>query len=300
MKTATFAAFLFFSAPALAAPQLALTFDDLPSHAPLPPGVTRVDVAKSTIAALRAAKVPPVYGLVNSAALASEPESAPVLRLWREAGYPLGNHTWSHMNLNDHSVDDYQAEIVRNEPVLAELAGGTDWHWFRYPYLSEGDTPEKRAAVRGFLAGRGYKLATVTMAFGDWLYSEPYARCVAKNDKKAIAVMEKDYLAAATEGIAYSRGMAKALYGRDIPYVLLMHIGAFEAKTLPKLLALYRGKGIQFVSLNEAMRDPYYAAFVDASEPAPPNDLEHLMAARNLPAIPQPRNHAAALRDMCR
>ena len=76
--------------------------------------------------------------------------------------------------------------------------------------------------------------------FGDWLYSEPYARCVARNDRKAIAEMEKDYLAAAAEGITYYRAMAKALYGRDIAYVLLMHIGAFQAKTLPKLLALYR------------------------------------------------------------
>ena len=300
MRTATFAAFLLFVAPCLAAPQMALTFDDLPAHGPLPPGITRVEVAKTTIAALHAAKVPPVYGLVNSVALASEPESAPVLKLWREADYPLGNHTWSHMNLGEHSVDDFQAEIVRNEPVLAELAGGTDWHWFRYPYLSEGDTPEKRSAIRTFLAGRGYKLAPATLMFGDWLYSEPYARCVARNDRKAIAEMEKDYLAAAAEGITYYRAMAKALYGRDIAYVLLMHIGAFQAKTLPKLLALYRSKGFQFVSLEEAERDPYYAAFTDPSRPAPLNDLEHAMAARNLPAIPQPKNYGPALRDMCR
>ena len=300
MKIATLAVFVLFAAPALAAPQLALTFDDLPSHSALPPGVTRIDVAKTTIAALKAAKVPQVYGMVNSALLASEPDSAPVLRLWRDAGYPLGNHTWSHMNLNDHSIDDYQAEIVRNEPVLAELAGGTDWHWFRYPYLAEGDTPEKRATVRGLLAGRGYKLATVTMMFGDWDYSEPYARCVAKGDHKSIAQMEKDYLAAAAEQAAYSREMAKALYGRDIPYVLLMHIGAFEAKTLPKLLTLYRSKGFQFVSLDEAERDPYYAAFTDPGRPAPPNDLEHAMAARNLPEIAKPTSYSAALRDMCR
>ena len=105
MRTATLAAFLLFAAPALAAPQMALTFDDLPAHAPLPPGVTRVDVAKTTIAALKSAKVRQAYGMVNSALLASEPESAPVLRLWREAGYPLGNHTWSHMNLGEHSVE---------------------------------------------------------------------------------------------------------------------------------------------------------------------------------------------------
>jgi hypothetical protein len=30
--------------------------------------------------------------------------------------------------------------------------------------------------------------------------------------------------------------MSEQLYNRDIPYVLLMHIGAFDARMLPRLL----------------------------------------------------------------
>jgi peptidoglycan/xylan/chitin deacetylase (PgdA/CDA1 family) len=295
-----FAVLALFAAPAFAAPQIALTFDDLPSHAPLPPGVTRIDVARQTISALQAAKVPPATGLVNAAALESEPQSAPVLRLWRQAGFPLGNHTFSHMNLAQHTVDEYQTEILRNEPVLAEHAAGTDWHWFRYPFLSEGETPEKRAAVRSFLAAHGYKLATVTMMFGDWLYSEPYARCMARNDHAAVSEMEKDYLDAAGQGIGYYRALSSSLYGRDIPYVLLLHIGAFEARTLPKLLDLYRSRGFEFVSLEQAMRDPYYEGFVDPGRPAPPADLEHRLDADKLAKIAKPTNYAPALEKMCR
>lgn len=297
MKTAALA-FLALTAPALAAPQIAFTFDDLPVHAPMPPGVTRVEIARTTIAALKAAKMPPAYGFVNAVGIANEPASAPVLRMWREAGNPLGNHTWSHPNLQNLTVADYQAEIARNEPVLAELGG--DWHWFRYPYLSEGDTPEKRADVRSFLAGRGYHLAPATMMFGDWLYSDPYARCVAQHDRKAIARMDKLYLAAAEANITYYRAMSQALYGRDIPYVLLLHIGAFEARALPKLITLYKAKGFQFTTLENVESDPYYRAFTDPAQPAPPNDLEHALAAAKLAAPPAPTQYEAELKTMCR
>lgn len=297
MKSATLA-FLALTAPALAAPQIAFTFDDLPAHAPLPPGVTRVEVAKTTIAALKAAKLPPSYGFVNAALMAGEPDSAPVLRMWRAAGNPLGNHTWSHPNLQNLTVADFQADIVRNEPVLAELGG--DWHWFRYPYLSEGDTPEKRTEVRSFLAGRGYHVAPATMMFGDWLYSEPYARCVAKKDKAAIARMDKLYLAAAEANITYYRAMSQALYGRDIPYVLLLHIGAFEARALPKLIALYKAKGFQFATLEKVESDPYYRAFTDPAQPAPPSDLEHASAAAKLTPPAAPTQYEAELQAMCR
>ena len=44
------------------AQEVALTFDDLPAHGPLPPGMTRLEVAKSIIATLKAANAPQVYG----------------------------------------------------------------------------------------------------------------------------------------------------------------------------------------------------------------------------------------------
>lgn len=294
------AALLLFAGPAFAAPQLAWTFDDLPAHAPMPPGVTRVEIAKTIIDALHAAGVTSATGFVNGALLQGEPDSLPVLKMWRDAGFPLGNHTWSHPGLSKLSVADYQAEILRNEPLLTTSSPNADWHWFRYPYLDEGDTVEKRAAIRSFLASRGYKIGTVTMTFDDWAYSEPYARCAAKNDSASIARMEMDYFAAAEDSITYYRKLSNALYGRDIPYVLLMHLGAFEARTMPRLLALYRAKAFAFVSLEQAMRDPYYAPFTDPGLPAPPIDLEHAAEAAKLPPIPERKDSTAALEKVCR
>jgi peptidoglycan/xylan/chitin deacetylase (PgdA/CDA1 family) len=226
--------------PAAAAPQLAITFDDLPAHSLLPPGETRMEVASKILGALHDAHLPPTYGFVNGVRIEEQPAAA-VLDAWRASGDPLGNHGWSHMNLNQHALDQFEADVNRNEPLLGPRMRDQDWHWFRFPFLAEGDTPEKRAGIRGFLLEQGYRTAGVTMSFGDYQWNEPYARCRAKGDNQAIASLESSYLAAADESISYSRGLSQTLYGRDIAYVLLMHIGAFDAECCPSCSACIGG-----------------------------------------------------------
>ena len=270
--------------------QIAFTWDDLPAHSALPAGETRVDIGRKLIQAMKDAHLPPVYGFVNGVALEREPASAPMLKEWRDAGFELGNHTWSHINLNTNTAAAWEEDLLKDEPVLKEYAAGGDWHWLRYPFLSEGDTPEKRAEIRKFLAGHGYRIAAVTMSFGDYMWNEPYARCVAKNDTAAIAQLESSYLEAASTDADFRRAMARALYGRDIPYVLLMHVGAFDARMLPRLLELYREKGFGFITLEQAEKDPFYRSSIDPALPQEPDLLETAMQARGLalPARPKP------------
>lgn len=271
------------------AQQIAFTWDDLPAHSALPQGETRVGIGQKLIAAMKDAQLPPVYGFVNGVQLEREPASVPMLRDWRDAGFQLGNHTWSHMNLNTSPLTDWEADLEKNEPLLEQYSADSDWHWLRFPFLAEGDTPQKRADVRKYLAAHGYKIASVTMSFGDYMWNEPYARCIAKNDKAAIAQLESSYLEAASMDADFRRAMSKALYGHDIPYVLLMHVGAFDARMLPRLLKLYRDKGFTFVSIQDAENDPFYASAIDPSLPDQPDNLEGAMQARGLPLPPRPK-----------
>ena len=270
-------------------PQIVFTFDDLPAHGPLPPGETRMDVASKIIAALRENHLPPVYGFVNGVFMEQNPGSDQVLKAWRAAGFPLGNHTWSHMNLNQHTPEEFEADLLRNEPLLSPLMAGEDWHWLRYPFLAEGDTPEKRSAVRSFLLQHGYRVAAVTMSFGDYRWNEPYARCKQKGDKQAIEQLESNYLQAADQSINFYRQLSSTLFGRDIPYVLLMHIGAFDAKMLPRLLDLYRSRGFQFVTLEQAEKDDFYREDTNLRLPPAHDMLEGIAAERHVPMPPRPQ-----------
>ena len=267
---------------------IAVTFDDLPAHSVLPPGQTRIEVAQAVIRALQEADVPSIFGFVNGVRIQEQPEDAAVLDLWRKSGNKLGNHTWSHMNLNEHTAEEFEADLLRNEQQITPYAQGFDWRWLRFPYLAEGETPQKRDAVRQFLAAHHYKIAAVTMSFGDYLWNEPYARCSAQGNDKAIQELEASYLKAASDDADYRRQLARALFGHDIPYVLLMHIGAFDAHMLPRLLAMYRSHGFHFISLAEAEKDPFYSNDIDPLLPGVPDTLEAAAAARHLPPIKHP------------
>jgi peptidoglycan/xylan/chitin deacetylase (PgdA/CDA1 family) len=273
---------LFFLATSTFAQQVAVTFDDLPAHGPLPAGVTRVDVARSILKTLREARVPKVYGFVNASKLEQTPADMEVLRLWKDAGFPLGNHTYSHMSLNAATTAEFERNIVANEPVLKSLMGGKDWHWFRYPYLWEGDTLEKRREVRTYLKEHKYRIAQVTLDFEDYLWNPPYARCLEKNDAAAIDWLKTSYMSTAADYIAYGQAAAKIIYGRDIRHVLLLHIGGFETVMLPQLLDSLKRRGFRFITLAEAEKDSAYKSDPDAALKEGGTLLEQMLAARRL------------------
>jgi peptidoglycan/xylan/chitin deacetylase (PgdA/CDA1 family) len=278
--------------------QISITFDDLPAHNVLPPGETRLQVVTEIIQAVSAAHLPAPYGFINGIRTEEEPETKRVLDAWRDAGFPLGNHTWSHMNLNQHSLAEFETDTIKNEPLLQTEMGDADWHWFRFPYLAEGDTQAKRAGIRAFLGKHGYKIAGVTMSFSDYNWNAPYARCRSKGDEASIVLLEDSYISAAEQSIGYYRQMSKVLYGRDIPYVLLMHLGAFDARMLPQLLDVYRKRGFTFVSLSEAQKDKFYLRDNHPTRADGPQNLEAAMIAKHLPLPVRPPS-AVRLDTIC-
>lgn len=280
-------------------PLLAITMDDLPVHGPLGEGETRASVAERITAAFRAAGVREAYGFMNAAHVEREPESEQALRAWTSAGYPLGNHTWSHRNLNQLSAREFEEEIVRNEEALARLSRGRDWRWFRYPYLAEGNDPARRDSVRAVLARRGYRVAAVTMDYGDWQWNDAYARCRAPGKEAGLEALERAHLETVRESVRVSRELSRSLYGRDVPLVLLTHISPFNARMMPRVLALYREEGFAFTTLAAAQRDSIYARDTDPSLPAGPTSLESRARERGLP-VPRRTDRTAMLAEICR
>jgi peptidoglycan/xylan/chitin deacetylase (PgdA/CDA1 family) len=282
-------------------PRMALTFDDLPVHGSLPPGLSRSDVARSILDALRVHHAPPTYGFVNAKGLAGPPDHAEVLRLWRAAGHPLGNHTFSHMDLDANTPEAFEQDLLADEATLRTYMGDADWHWLRYPYLREGDTSAKRRAVTQFLEDHGYRVAQVTMSFDDYAYSDPYARCAAKGDLAAIDWMKQSYLRHAETSIGAGQEAARLVFGRDIAHVMLLHIGAFQTVMLPRLLDLIEERGFRLVTLEEAQSDPAYTIHPDeAASPSGGTFLDRRMAAKRIPPPTASDDALARLAALCR
>jgi peptidoglycan-N-acetylglucosamine deacetylase len=245
--------------------KVALTFDDLPINGGVPLGSKMSDFARDTVKVLKKHRIPPSYGFINANKLERNPDGALALKIWVDAGHPLANHTYNHLDLIKHSVEEYQREIVRNEVALqllmspdSKVGKRHDWRWFRYPYLHEGDTLEKRRAMRAFLANNGYRIAQTTLDFGDYYWNSAHARCVMKKDEGAIRWLRESYVTAARDLMRHQVGLSRLVFGRDIHHVLLLHLGSFSSHALPDLFELLEDEGFEIVTLEEAQKDSAY------------------------------------------
>jgi hypothetical protein len=94
-------------------------------------------------------------------------------------GHWIANHTYSHGSLSSQAVPTaaFTADVMRNHALLAELPGFV--RLFRFPYLREGETADKRDGVRAFLRAAGYATGGVTIDGSDWYYDPlpPVAAC---------------------------------------------------------------------------------------------------------------------------
>jgi peptidoglycan-N-acetylglucosamine deacetylase len=290
LKSLLAGALALFCAMAVAEPavklKVALTFDDLPLNGTLPTGTKKSDIARDTIQVLKKHHIPPSYGFINARALERNPDSALALRIWVDGGQPLGNHTYTHLDLTKNSVADFQQEVLRNEPVLELLmpeGGKHDWRWLRYPYLHEGDTQEKRRAVRTFLASSGYRIAQTTLDFEDYLWNSAYARCWMHKDEPSIQWLKESYRTAARNFTRFQIQNSRAVFGRDIHHVMLLHLGAFSSHILPDLFRILEEEGFEIVTLEEAQSDAAYDYDPDIGDAHGGTLVELGMQARKLP-----------------
>jgi peptidoglycan-N-acetylglucosamine deacetylase len=271
--------------------KVALTFDDLPINGMLPVGKKQSDFARDTIQVLKKHRIAPSYGFINANKLERNPDGALALQIWVRGGHPLANHTYNHLNFTTSSVEDFQREILRNEPSLELLMppdgklakAGHDWRWFRYPFLHEGDTLEKRRAVRAFLAGNGYRIAQTTLDWEDYLWNTAHARCWLKKDEASIQWLRDSYLTAAREFIRFQVRNSRAVFGRDIHHVMLLHLGSFSSHILPGLFQVLKEENFEIVTLEEAQSDPAYDYDPDVASPRGGTLVELGLQAKQIP-----------------
>jgi peptidoglycan-N-acetylglucosamine deacetylase len=239
--------------------QVAITIDDLPRGG---------DGSGRSLAAIRAmterllrpfrdGKIP-VIGFVNEGRRDIGFDLAglrQILDLWLDYGADLGNHSHSHLNINNVPLEHYTADIVKGEPVLraALSARGKTLRYYRHPFLFTGPTPEIKKGMQAFLDAHGYRVAPVTLDNSDYMYAALYTRPEYRER------VRMEYVPYMESVVAFFEARSIEVVGRAFPQVLLIHANELNGDLLPDLLAMFRRRGYAFVSLDEALRDEAYA-----------------------------------------
>jgi peptidoglycan/xylan/chitin deacetylase (PgdA/CDA1 family) len=255
---------------------VAITVDDL--------GTTGAETVEKIAKALRTAGVTDAYGFVVGSRVHDDRDNEESVRVWLRYGHQIANHTFTHKGYHTVSTEFFKNDIIANEPVLKEFVRpGDDWHWFRYPHLSEGDTPQKRQAVQQFLKnmpnGQSYRIAQGTVDFGDWLFDPAFGRCLKQGRTDRIEWLKQIYLDKATRSLVEARQNSRQMFGREIPQIFLVHYGRFTAEVMPELLDALKASGARFISLKEAQSDPVFELDFGIALPSGENFLNsHLLA----------------------
>lgn len=245
-----------------AAPTIAVTFDDLPAGG-RDPGLVRVQVMTTQLLAHIVAGGVPALGFVNAAKLGQGPERPARLQLlqqWSDAGLELGNHTYSHPSLTRTPLADYEADVLRGEPEIRALnaSKGLGLRYFRHPFLHTGPTMAVREEFERFLGERGYTVAPVTVDNSDWVFAAVYADARTRGDAALMERVGAAYVATMDEVLTFHESATRAIFGRAISQVLLLHANELNADYFDELVALYARRGYRFVTLAEALADPAY------------------------------------------
>jgi peptidoglycan/xylan/chitin deacetylase (PgdA/CDA1 family) len=244
--------------------EIAVTIDDLPLNGPDVPLPALQAMTDKLLRSLEREGIPAV-AFVNESKLYRTGEvdaRIALLRAWRDSGVELGNHTFSHPSLQTTPLQAFEEDVVRGETVtrmLLKEKGGTP-RWFRHPFLQTGPTAETKKAFEEFLAGRGYRVAPVTVDTNDWMYNAVYADALAHGDAAGAARVREAYLASYATILDFFEDLTLRVFSRPIRHVLLVHANMLNADAVPDWAAILRARGYAFVSLERALADPAYAS----------------------------------------
>ncbi len=243
--------------------EVAITIDDLPTVSLDKSLNIQQQITNDLLNKLKEYNVPAI-GFVNEGKLYDEgiliKDKVDLLKQWIDAGFELGNHTYSHRSLNRIPAKDYTDDILKGEPVTRKLMkeAGKELTYFRHPFLQTGRSAETRDSLNNFLKEHNYISAPVTIDNADWIFARAYDNAITEGDsvmKKKIVDEYIPYMESKFEHFEY---VSKELFGREIKQILLIHANRINADNFDKLADMILTRGYKFISLKEALEDEAY------------------------------------------
>jgi len=254
--------------------RVAVTVDDLPAaRVSFTPDQLRSfpDFLKLSRRFLKACKKrrAPLTGFVTegfSPQLWAPSDLEVLLEDWLDSGAELGNHTYSHPDLNKVSMERFQADVVLGSSAIDSVGARRDRkvRFFRHPYLHTGSDRATRHEIGQFLNRRGYRVAPVTIDTQDWLFAEVYSWAWSRRNQANCEAIRRAYLSYLGALVDHTQAISAEALGREPPQVLLLHANALNFDSIEQVLDVFVSRGYSFESIEDALKDPAYEEDVPA------------------------------------
>lgn len=244
--------------------KIAVTIDDLPLQRIGSYSKEQYEsLTKKLLTNLSLQKVP-IIGFVNEGKLFTnnklDESKAALLKQWLDAGFELGNHSFSHKSANQISAEEFNGDILKGERVIRKLveSHGKRLEYFRHPFLHTGLSLAKKDSINNFLLGHNYIIAPITVDNSEWIYAAAYDKAIKEKSEQMINKVGEDYLSYMKLKLEYWESQSIALFGRSVSQTLLIHANALNAEYFDDLCDMMREKKYEFITLEEALKDEAY------------------------------------------
>ncbi len=185
-----------------------------------------------------------------------------LIAMWDRAGHGIGNHSYAHLYFNEStgnhqvSLAEFVADALKNEPLIR---GYSDFvPLFRYPFLKEGDTREKRDGMRSFLQQHGYGIGRATIDASDWAIDRRLQARVKNHPDADLTAYRDFYLQHIWERAQFYNSLALQVLGVPVRHTVLLHHNALNALFLDELIGMFVAHGWNPVDAKWAYADPVY------------------------------------------
>jgi peptidoglycan/xylan/chitin deacetylase (PgdA/CDA1 family) len=232
---------------------IALTFDDGPNMADAI-GLNPVDRNAAILKQLADAHLKSILFVTRTD---TDPKRNELIRLWGVQGHAVGNHTATHPDFDRVSLADYEQELLLCENAIQDFPGFT--RRFRFPYLKEGDTVQKRDGFRAFLDAHGYRSGAVSIDASEWYYSQRLSARLEHQPNADTRPYRDAYLRHLYDRAQYYDGLSRQLLGRSVAHVLLLHHNLINALFLSDVIHMFQAKDWVLIDAEVAFEDPVYA-----------------------------------------
>ncbi len=229
--------------------EIALTIDDLPfvgTNANAPGNLRRTRQRFLTILETLNQYHIPATGFVIANSIAKGQWE--LLEEFRNNGYEIGNHTYSHANLNYVSADKYIENIDKADKILQPIM--TQPKYFRYPGLAEGKG-EKKQAVQDYLIANQYVIAPVTVDSKDYKFNARLLKIHWRVRPQYVNKIKNQYLAYIWQQT--KKAERKSKHGSR--QILLIHSNLLNSHCLGDIIKMYQSHGYKFVTLQQALEN---------------------------------------------
>ena len=237
---------------ALADKEIALSFDDAPRGSTAMLG--GLERTKQLIFQLHVAKVFSVAFFCNTDDRLEHESGRARLRLYGEAGHIIANHTSNHRDLHKISTDDFIEDIDKAHSTLSPMLGFRPF--FRFPFLREGNSLEKRDKVRRALNDRSLKHGYVTVDTSDWYLDALVQRNINQGRWPNFGRLSQVYVEMLMDDVNFYEDLSRKLFNRDVRQVILLHENDLAAYFIGDLVRKLKKDGWKIIPFSVACNDP--------------------------------------------